>query len=220
MITSTRAKRLPSALVWAACLGGATFGCDEGPEQPSEALAADLDADGAPPVADSARDVRGHDEAEHDGCFGAERLPIAVEWVTAGNGSPEVEVDLDGEFAAGDRVELQFYVIALPAGPRSQRLAGEPVPVRGDGRVQVPEAVIAAVRSGGAHVVYAVLTGCRADDPHGNCERRNTGELHIEDGRVFRPEEYQAHLREKWSATRPWLFDDGVVTGVIDMKGR
>lgn len=219
MITKNRARRVPLALIGAACLCGASGGCDEAPGSPEEAFAGAvgqesevLHRDEVEARGPASSRAPGHD----DGCFGGHRPPVTVEWVAVAGGLPEIAVDFDGAQEPRGRAELQFHVVPLPVGAAGVRAVGAPVVVRGDARVRVPAEFVAAVRSGEPHVAFASFTGC---DDADDCQVYPSGELHIEDGRVFSPADYQVHLREKWSAAKPWLFEDGVVTAVIDMKG-
>lgn len=184
-------------------LGAALAHDDEGSEAPMGLAAA---SEAAPR----------HDHGEE--CSSGERPPLDVQWVAGDGAFPELALDLDPDRTSADRIELQFYLMSLPVTGSGTQPAGEPLLLRRGGRVSMPDALLAAVRGGEAHVAYAMVRAC--DEPRGECLVRNSGEVFIADGAVFLPEAYQVHLREKWSATRPQLFERGVVTTIIDMNGK
>lgn len=161
------------------------------------------------------------EQHDHDECgFASYVSPVEVRWITNAGGLPELEVDVAVAYGPGDRVQIQFMATPMPAGEVGVIEYGEAVSVRDDGRVPMPAELVAAVRSGKAYAAFALLEACDADDLHGNCVLRNSNEIYIEDGMAFLPDDYQIYLREKWIDTKPWLFEDGVVTNVVDMGGR
>lgn len=206
------------------CLGAGACGDElDGEVMGHELAVADQDRElgGARSLASTAsRPLDDATEPASDGCFSGYRPPVAVEWADRGDALPELAVDFNAEFGPADRVELQFYLEPVPARGSAVLAAGEPLRLRGDASVGMPAALLAAVRGGGKYVASAIVRACAADDPHGNCDVRHSGELQIEDGQAFLPGAFQVHLREKWGGTKPWLFQGVVVTDVVEMKGQ
>lgn len=219
--------KYPKRDVWprvGLCLG--MFGmaaCDAQADEADdiEARAPSLETDELEHDASTLEPVVAGATHEDDCGFGSYHSPVEIRWITTAGALPEVEVDFAIEPEAQHDVQLRFMASTMPTERGAVEL-GDAISVQGDSRVPMPAELLAAVRSGDAYAAFALLEACNLDDSDTttDCELRHSGTLYIEDGMTWSPEDYQKYMRDKWSDRKPWLFEHGVVTNVVDMKGK
>lgn len=145
---------------------------------------------------------------------------VALRWHERADGQLQLDAHLHEPLGPGDEAQARFRITAMPVDEQGVRDIGSPIVLTGDQSLDLPPQLLEVIDGGGAHAVFVIASVCREDEPQGNCLSVTSEELYIEDGRAMRPEAYEQHLRKKWSEDKPWLFDEGHPTHIIDMKGR
>lgn len=207
------------------CLGALSLiACDPDSEQTDDIEALELDTHEQQlelehsGLAES-RPTEERHEHEDDCGFGSYISPVEIRWTTPASGLPELSVAFALEYGPADSVELRFWGAPMPAQRGSVEI-GDAISVHADALVPMPAELVELVHGGEPYAVFAVLDACKADAPEQPCERRHSGMLYLEDGVPRTAEQHQDYMRQKWSARKPWLFESGVVTNVVDMKGQ
>ena len=145
---------------------------------------------------------------------------VAMRWSEGERGELELDLRLHEPLAAGDELRARFRLTRMPVDERGVRDVGPELELAGSASLSLPAELVEVIASGEAHAAFVIVTLCHEDEPQGNCEQLSSEELYIEDGRAMTPGVYEQHLREKWAADKPWLFETGHPTHIIDMKGR
>ncbi len=212
--------RHPLAL--AVCLGLTSLSaCDPEPGEAVEVTAQIVESDDRAADHHVAPATHREPSTPDDECgLAHDHDPLRVSWTQSGGPTPLLEIQLRHPLEIDDEVEVQFRGSAMPVDEAGVRDWGPALTVEHDAAIPMPSSLVAAAAGGEALAAFAIVTVCTADDPQGNCQLYNSGELYLEDGRAMLPGEHQEFLRAKWFTEKPWLFENGEVTNIIDMKGR